>query len=215
MGKLPLNANSCNSPGCKDRDAAICEHKSRRQSGCLDGKLFSPTLKNNRETKDENGGTSTGEEKSSIVDKRSDKSVKELLIVGSGPHALTLLLRLLEPYPDFLSEKKRHLLAESTARMRPLREVHRHESEISPPLSLKTVIESVQVVDAGGDWLASWKKNFNGIGITQLRSLMNAHSDPYDHRSLEYFAELRGRGDELVTLKDLTQRDNMFRGPYQ
>ena len=44
---------------------------------------------------------------------------------------------------------------------------------------------------------------------------MNAHADPFDHRAPEFYAELLGRGDELVTLKSLTQRDNNFKGPYQ
>ena len=39
--------------------------------------------------------------------------------------------------------------------------------------------------------------------------------DPFDHRSLEYYAEAKGRGDELVTLTSLGQRDNSFKGPYQ
>ena len=51
--------------------------------------------------------------------------------------------------------------------------------------------------------------------IPQLRSLMNVHADPFDHRSLEYYAEVHGREDELVTPEDLTQRDETFRGPYQ
>jgi hypothetical protein len=183
----------------------------------------------------------------------SSSSVKELVIIGAGPHALTLLLRLLEPDPDFLSEDKRHRLAESTTQMRPIRQVKQHIKDLSrrskstntaksrrtlkpkkqnrnshrkqgltdirvdipPPLSLETVLDSIQVVDANGDWLASWKQNFEAIGIPKLRSLVNAHADPYDHRSLEYYAEINGREDELVTLDDLTQRDTSFRGPYQ
>ena len=75
--------------------------------------------------------------------------------------------------------------------------------DIPPPLSLKAVLDSTQAIDANGDWLASWKQNFEAIGTPKLRSLMNVHADPYDHRSLEYYAEINGRGDELVTLEDL------------
>jgi hypothetical protein len=42
-----------------------------------------------------------------VEDDDDDDDVKELLIIGAGPHALTLLLRLLEPEPDFLTEKER------------------------------------------------------------------------------------------------------------
>lgn len=44
---------------------------------------------------------------------------------------------------------------------------------------------------------------------------MNAHADPYDHRSLEFYASMEGRGEELVTLPSLRQRNRNFRGPYQ
>lgn len=173
------------------------------------------------------------------VDKKNDP-IKELLIIGAGPHALTLLLRLLEPDPDMLSDKMRHEKAETTKNTRPIREVYNHIKDLSrgpkatlkikkkksnrdesllqevpPPLDLRTVLDSTQIVDAHGDWMASWKKHFEAIGISQLRSLMNAHADPFDHRSLEYYAEVNRRGEELITLKELTQRDDEFRGPYQ
>jgi len=37
----------------------------------------------------------------------------------------------------------------------------------------------------------------------------------YDHRSLEYYAEMRKRGNELITLPNLKQKDPNFKGPYQ
>eukprot|EP00592_Proboscia_alata_P024190 CAMPEP_0194435224 /NCGR_PEP_ID=MMETSP0176-20130528/87341_1 /TAXON_ID=216777 /ORGANISM="Proboscia alata, Strain PI-D3" /LENGTH=50 /DNA_ID=CAMNT_0039254257 /DNA_START=66 /DNA_END=214 /DNA_ORIENTATION=- len=33
-------------------------------------------------------------------------------------------------------------------------------SDIPPPLSLTNAVGSIQVVDANGDWLVSWKQNF-------------------------------------------------------
>jgi hypothetical protein len=169
---------------------------------------------------------------------QTNDPVKELLIIGAGPHALTLLLRLLEPDPDFLSDMERHKKADFSSKMRPARQVYKHITDISrgpkatlrlkkvkqsdkskgnvpPPISLQMVQDSIHVVDAHGDWLACWKKNFNTLGIPQLRSLMNAHADPFDHRSLEYYAEVKKRGDELVTLPELAQRNDSFRGPYQ
>jgi hypothetical protein len=67
----------------------------------------------------------------------------------------------------------------------------------------------------GGGWMHGWKENFQSLRIENLRSLMNAHTDPFDHRSLEYYAEATGRGKELVTLPFLCQRDQNFMGPYQ
>ncbi len=63
--------------------------------------------------------------------------------------------------------------------------------------------------------MRSWKENFQSLRIKNLRSLMNAHTDPFDHCSLEYYAEATRRGKELVTLPFLCQRDQNFMGPYQ
>ena len=126
-------------------------------------------------------------------------------------------------------------------RMRPPREVHQHVKKLSrgpratlrspskksrrkkqhaavaapPPFSLEEVHKSVLIVDKQGGWRRGWKENFQSLRIGKLRSLMSAHTDPYDHRSLEYYAEAVGRGDELVTLPNLCQRDQHFTGPYQ
>uniref|UniRef100_A0A7S4AP57 L-ornithine N(5)-monooxygenase n=1 Tax=Pseudo-nitzschia australis TaxID=44445 RepID=A0A7S4AP57_9STRA len=190
----------------------------------------------------------------------SGNEIKELLVVGAGPHSLSLLLRLLEPDPDLLSDKTRHYQADYESKMRPLSHVRNHLQKLSkgpsvtlkrkkekktktskqsnssrkrtaakfcngnavlppvpPSLSLETVRNSVLVVDSSGDrWLSQWKQNFGAIGIPKLRSLMNAHADPYDHRSLEFYAELKGRGGtELIQLPKLSQRDKDFHGPYQ
>lgn len=196
-----------------------------------------------------------------------DDAIQELLIIGAGPHGLSLVLRLLEPDADFLTDKARHLQAEHRHRMRPDRDVKRHVRQLgvgpratlrksrssakekkqprnqsyktkkidgdflattcrsntdiiadtpSPPLSLAQVLSSVTVVDKhGGGWMTGWKDNFATLGIPKLRSLMNAHADPFDHRSLEFYAEAKGRGIELVTLPQLCQRDKEFKGPYQ
>jgi len=177
-----------------------------------------------------------------------DSEIKELLIIGAGPHAFTLLLRLLEPDADLLSDKDRHTKAEFRSRMRPISHVYSHINKLAqgpstvlkctkknknnkkkinnddtkappvnpPPLSLEQVRKSVVVVDSNGNnWLTNWKENFDALHIKNLRSLMNAHADPYDHRTLEYYAEGRGRGAELVSLPNLSQKDKDFRGPYQ
>lgn len=163
--------------------------------------------------------------------------VKELLVIGAGPHSLALMLRLLESNPDFMSEKERHAKAETSKKLRPARDVRRHMSKVAkgpahilkrsrkstknkdtsppPPLSLEDVQNSVVVVDAFGEWLTTWNDNFEGLRIPRLRSVMHAHADPFDHRSMEQYAEMYGRSEELITLKELFQRDKKFNGPYQ
>lgn len=58
-----------------------------------------------------------------------EENIHDLLVVGAGPHAL--LLRLLSPEPDFLSEKERHKQAEFKERMRPPRDVNAYLRELS------------------------------------------------------------------------------------
>jgi hypothetical protein len=196
-----------------------------------------------------------------VEDDDDDDDVKELLIIGADPHALTLLLRLLEPEPDFLTEKERSRRDHHTKNIRSIHDVRRHikklircgnnnnnnkscttttrlksndndqrkkkqqqrkkcknknlSSATPPPLQLNDVLENkISIVDMHGDWMSGWKENFDVIKIKQLRSLMNAHADPYDHRSLEYYAEMMGRDNELILLNHLTQRDKNFSGPY-
>lgn len=134
--------------------------------------------------------------------------------------------------------------AENTNRMRPVKDVVQHitklkrgpkatlrspkkksqgreknhpmiSNDVPPPLTLAEVHKSVLIVDKSGEWMRGWKDNFSSLRIKNLRSLMNAHTDPFDHRSLEHFAKLKGRGGELVTLPSLMQRDSDFTGPYQ
>ena len=188
-----------------------------------------------------------------LAEEGNHDDVKELLIIGAGPHALTLLLRLLEPEPDFLTEKERSRRDHHTKnirsnhdvrihiknlirrggtntrrksndnnRQRKMKQQQRNENSKSknvsstpPPLQLNDVLEGkISIVDMHGDWMSGWKENFDAIKIKQLRSLMNAHADPYDHRSLEYYAEMMGRDNELILLRHLTQRDKNFSGPY-
>jgi len=142
----------------------------------------------------------------------------DLVVIGAGPHALTLLLRLLEPEADFQSEGERHSKAEHFGRMRPLHLVRRHISKVLNNQTSPLNIGSIVVVDPHGKWMEGWKKNFETLEIPHLRSPTSAHSDPYDHRALELFAEMQGREDELIDLPYLLRGkpgSTEYRGPYQ
>jgi hypothetical protein len=230
MGKLP--PQSSHRPGCSDDSAPICN-----SSCCV---TTSPTRPNQsdkiRSRKKDKAAIAT-----TPTPEEEESEIKDLLLIGAGCHGHAVMLRLLEPDPDFLSDKERHIRGESTERLRPIKDVTQHIKNLSrgqratlrskskkskkrnqgnnpdPPLhlKLKEVQKSVLVVDAHGGWMQAWKDNFESLRIPKLRSLMNAHTDPFDHRSLEYYAEAKGRGDELVTLTTLSQRDKNFKGPYQ
>ena len=53
-------------------------------------------------------------------------AIKELVVIGAGPHALTLLLRLLEADADLWSDKERHARANHAKKLRPPADVRRH-----------------------------------------------------------------------------------------
>lgn len=179
--------------------------------------------------------------------------MKELLVIGAGPHALALILRLLEPDAELMTEKDRHSRAEYIHRLKPLAKVRHHVARLAaskPPsnckgrnksvksaktksamnplssctessLDLSQVRKSILVLDQTvpmnskyEGWMSQWKQNFDALQISVLRSPMSAHADPFDHRSLEFFAEKKGRRNELVSLPFL-QRDSCFTGPFQ
>lgn len=88
----------------------------------------------------------------------------DVLIIGSGPHALTLLLRLLISHPSTLYtdlEQSRLLRVKKTK------------------LSSTDAGAEKQylVVDESGQWMGRWKRLFEGYGIDWLRSLVNVHPD--------------------------------------
>lgn len=232
MGKLPPQLST--RPGCSDESAPICD-----SSCCSTSTPSHPTKKDKIRShkKDLTATTFTPEQ--------DDAEIKDLLLIGAGCHGHAIMLRLLEPDPDFQSDKERHVRGERSDRLRPIKDVTQHITNLSrgqratlrskrkkksktknqgaactlpddppPHLKLKEVQKSVLVVDTNGGWMQAWKDNFESLQIPKLRSLMNAHTDPYDHRSLEYYAEAKGRGDELVTLTSL-QKEKNFKGPYQ
>ncbi len=173
-----------------------------------------------------------------------DEGLKELIIIGAGPHSLSLVLRLLQPDADLMSEKERHYKAEHhSKKLRPVPAVRRYVRELMrgttsvlkkrgskvkyskenpPPIDLKTLRKSTVVIDKStpasendSGWLSQWNQNFDAIQIPYLRSPTTAHMDPFDHRSLDVYADFVGRQEELISLKLLTQRDKEFHGPYQ
>ena len=53
------------------------------------------------------------------------------------------------------------------------------------------------VVDSHGKWMERWRRQFQGLGIQWLRSLVTAHPHPYDEDALLSFAYAHGSMSEL------------------
>jgi len=99
----------------------------------------------------------------------------EVLVVGAGPHALSLVTRLHEPRGD------------------------------SPMWNFDSASDvppwSICVVDVRGRWLAQWRSQFSRLGITHLRSTMVLHPDTEDEFGFHRWAKTMGRLGETVDVR--------------
>ncbi|XP_056234133.1 uncharacterized protein zgc:113276 [Seriola aureovittata] len=151
--------------------------------------------------------------------------ILDVLIIGGGPHALTLASLLTNPDPDPNSDP-RHDPPFSPSCPDPLRtnpgtsnnrccsdkkkkrrattgmtlEEQPAKSTISekvacPPLSLR-------VVDSYGEWTTLWESQFTALNIPHLRSHTLVHTDPLNKKALQDFVLKCDRSAELHCLPD-------------
>ncbi|XP_073732237.1 uncharacterized protein [Misgurnus anguillicaudatus] len=119
-----------------------------------------------------------------------DKSkMLDVLIIGGGPHALTLATLLLNPDKPIcqsnaeilqgiqLSKSKAKSGCHKNKKRQPARVVLETENKgkhlSCPPLHFK-------VVDSYGRWTSLWESQFTALGIPHLRSHMLVHTDPFN-----------------------------------
>ena len=145
-----------------------------------------------------------------------DDDLAPLVVIGAGPHALSLLCRLIEDEPDLFTEAERTQMTVKAGtgakgRARPFAAVRKHLSR-----RLDNPLAGVRVLDAHGGWLTQWRLNFAALEIAHLRSHADLHPCPYDWQSLRVFAEKRP--DELWHMQYL-ERDEAhaadWRGPFK
>ena len=75
------------------------------------------------------------------------------------------------------------------------------------------ILSHLSVIDNSGTWLAQWDKQFEALGISHLRSAIDAHPDPIDRQSLRWYAESLHKRDKFVELK--LNRAPHYHGPFQ
>uniref|UniRef100_A0A3Q1IRX1 FAD/NAD(P)-binding domain-containing protein n=1 Tax=Anabas testudineus TaxID=64144 RepID=A0A3Q1IRX1_ANATE len=107
--------------------------------------------------------------------------ILDVLIIGGGPHALTLASLLCTSIGLTLEEQ----LAKSSI----------SERDVCPPLSLR-------VVDSYGEWTGLWESQFTALNIPHLRSHTLVHTDPLNKKSLQEFVLKYDRSAELHSLPD-------------
>ena len=177
----------------------------------------------------------------------------ELLVIGAGPHSLSLVLRLVEPCADMLedgerileglhtrhgvwSETKFHVnalrrgtLAQAgLAKDRPIiNDINLGKNSTygsfpqTPHMSLEELRKGIAVVDAHGEWMREWDRNFEAYEIKYLRSSVYVHPDPYQQRTLSSYAdvykkELEQRAFSHVTRgSDANPANDDYHGPFK
>ena len=111
-----------------------------------------------------------------------------LLVIGAGPHSLSLVLRLLEDSKaDTLTVAEQDRLLFWNVR---------GPSHLKGRARLDE--QGIIVVDPSGAWLSQWGKQFGALDIQHLRSPATVHPDPFDDDALRRFAFAHGRLDELM-----------------
>lgn len=87
----------------------------------------------------------------------------DVCVIGSGPHALSVVSRLKEVRPRHLSDRDL-----TTLRKYYIDDAHDSLNQV----------QSVTVVDPSGKWMAGWDESFQQQAIQWLRSPVTAHPGP-------------------------------------
>ncbi|XP_064166022.1 uncharacterized protein zgc:113276 [Anguilla rostrata] len=135
----------------------------------------------------------------------------DILIVGGGPHALTLATLLAHPdvrYPQpstdildgiQLSQPKTRS-GWSRGKRRPA--TAEESMEEAAPGPAPTPPLHFRVVDSYGEWAALWGSQFSALNIPHLRSHTLVHTDPLNKKALQDFVVKHGRTGELHCLPE-------------
>ncbi|XP_029944420.1 uncharacterized protein LOC115386295 [Salarias fasciatus] len=150
--------------------------------------------------------------------------ILDVIIIGGGPHALTLASLLSShecdpechtpnfpshshaprshPKPETsnkkrCSGKKKRVTTVSAGQRLECQPAESTMSErpVAPPLSLC-------VVDTYGEWTALWESQFTALNIPHLRSHTLVHTDPLNKKALQEFVLKHQRSAELHSLPD-------------
>ena len=159
----------------------------------------------------------------------------DILIVGAGPHALSLVSELLEqevkdPYAE--SPDNRNLFSNHSSKIQDyfvprVTDAHvwqrikyrRARQQLNTgDLDGMKVIETpagrVMLVDkAGSRFMATWDRHFSALDIPHLRSTIHQHPEPTNQRSLMIYAQRQRCMHEITDLVGQDQTRE-FHGPF-
>ena len=119
------------------------------------------------------------------------------MFVGGGPTSLSVLARVLEPFPDEMTERD-HKTALFVSRTLLQEEV---TGDALREARVAKLLQAISVVDgSSARWLARWDRYFSAFAIPRLRSPVFHHPDPTDGLALRAYAAERGREGELTPI---------------
>lgn len=155
--------------------------------------------------------------------------IHDVLIIGSGPHALTLA-SLLSSNDWNPSSDVRHDSLLSTSRSDPPesqpgtetsssklstnkkkkkratvstgRTMEEQQAKSATSERVVSSLLSLRVVDTYGEWTALWESQFTALNIPHLRSHSLVHTDPLNKKALQEFALKYERSAELHSLPE-------------
>uniref|UniRef100_A0A8C4HYW5 Zgc:113276 n=1 Tax=Dicentrarchus labrax TaxID=13489 RepID=A0A8C4HYW5_DICLA len=152
--------------------------------------------------------------------------ILDVLIIGGGPHALTLASLLSNPDPNSDPGHDLPLSPSCLDSHRPQPETSSNKrcsgkkkkkraTAVSAGVTLeeqlaKSIISeravcprlSLRVVDSYGEWTTLWESQFTALNIRHLRSHTLVHTDPLNKKALQEFVLKYDRSAELHSLPD-------------
>lgn len=136
-------------------------------------------------------------------------------VIGSGPHAMSLLSRIVDDSPDLLDEGERsHIAAKAGSRALPHAAV---KKALRRRFDGPAILEGVAVFDTHGEWMSQWASDFSALEIEHCRSHEDLHPCPHDFQSLRVWTALHKRQAESWHMHYLDReaaRASGFTGPY-
>ncbi|KAI8917761.1 hypothetical protein DFJ77DRAFT_318923 [Powellomyces hirtus] len=128
----------------------------------------------------------------------SEEKPYNLLVIGAGPHSLTLLTRLCTRHPSTTYSDIEH--SRIHHRHHHVRRVTPGEAPATDGTNVRDPLDGVVVVDPHGSWMTRWKKSFTEFGIDCLRSPVEMTPDATDPEALRSFAHSRNRTEEITEI---------------
>ncbi|XP_070761294.1 uncharacterized protein [Enoplosus armatus] len=132
--------------------------------------------------------------------------ILDVLIIGGGPHALTLASLLSNSDKQLADSSIMKKIIYSLVRTQKIS----HKSvTLEEQLAKSTISErlvcpplSLRVVDSYGEWTSLWESQFTALNIPHLRSHTLVHTDPHNKKALQEFVLKSDRSAELHSLPD-------------